>query len=128
MECETASSANTVQRVGHAIAELKALQEPLLAGEVDPETLTDFRDALNRVRNTAWAAQQSAAASDLEKGTTTVVSFLALERIRAAYQLCRAIREDIHREETQLQKGNLLELYSVASELVDELKSCLAPI
>ena len=128
MECETASSVGVAQRVGHAIAELKALQEPLLAGEVDPATLTDFRDALNRVRNTAWAAQQSAAAPDLEKGTATVASFLALERIRAAYQLCRAIREDMRSEESLLQKGNLLELYGVARELVDEMKDCLAPI
>ncbi len=128
MECETASSAGVAQRVGHAIAELKALQEPLLAGEVDPETLTDFRDALNRVRNTAWAAQQSAAAADSGEGTATVASFLALERIRAAYQLCRAIREDVRREEGLLQKGNLLELYGVAKELVDDLKDCLAPI
>ena len=127
MECETAS-VGIAQRVGHAITELKALQEPLLAGEVDPETLTDFRDALNRMRNTAWAAQQSAAAPELEKTPATIASFLALERIRAAYQLCRVIRDDVQREDLTLKKGNLLELYSVAQELVDELKNCLAPI
>jgi len=127
VECETAS-VGIAQRVGHAITELKALQEPLLAGEVDPETLTDFRDALNRMRNTAWAAQQSAAAPELEKTPATIASFLALERIRAAYQLCRVIRDDVQREDLTLKKGNLLELYSVAQELVDELKNCLAPI
>lgn len=127
MECETASTACIAERVGRAITELKALQEPLLAGEVDAETLTDFRDALNRVRNTAWAAQQSAAAP-LTEGKTTVASLLASERIRAAYQLCRAICEDVRREDVALQKGNLLELYGVAEQLVDELKASLAPI
>jgi len=127
VECETAS-VGIAQRVGHAITELKALQEPLLAGEVDPETLTDFRDALNRMRNTAWAAQQSAAEPKLKKTPATIASFLALERIRAAYQLCRVIRDDVQREDLTLKKGNLLELYSVAQELVDELKNCLAPI
>ena len=123
MECEAVARAGIAERVGRAIIELRALQDPLLAGEVDPKTLTDFRDALNRVRNTAWAAQQSAAAPMFERGTTTVNSFLALERIRAAYQLCRSIREDIRREDVKLQKGTLTELYAVAKDLVDELKN-----
>ena len=47
------------RQVMRAITELKALQEPILSGEVAPDVLTEFRDALNRVRNSAWAAQQS---------------------------------------------------------------------
>jgi len=96
-----------------------------MAGEVDSETLVDFRDALNRLRNTAWAAQQSASAPFLEDGGTTVASFLALERVRVAYQLCQSIRDDVRREDITLQKGSLVELYGVAKGLVDELKDRL---
>ncbi len=125
MEAEAASGVAVAERVARAIIELQALQEPLLSGEVDPHTLTDFRDALGRVRNTAWAAQQSAAAPLFEQGATRVASFLALERIRSAYQLCRSIRDDVRRDDIELQKGNLVELYGVAKGLVDELKNRL---
>ena len=54
MAGEAASRARVAERQGRAIVELKALQRPLLSGEVDPHVLRDFRDALNRVRNTAW--------------------------------------------------------------------------
>lgn len=127
MECATDSGARIAKRVGRTIAELRALQEPLLAGEVDPATLTDFRDALNRVRNTAWAAQQSASAALHADGPTTVASLLALERIRAAYQLCQLIREDMRREDIELQKGSLVQFSSVAQELVNELRDRLNP-
>jgi hypothetical protein len=33
--------------------------EVLLSGDLDPHILAGFRDALNRVRTAAWAAQQS---------------------------------------------------------------------
>ncbi len=41
-------------RVASAIVELHTLQELLASEDVDPRLLTDFRDALNRTRNTAW--------------------------------------------------------------------------
>ena len=122
MECEVESRIAVAERVSRAIQELKALQDPLLSGEVDPQTLNDFRDALNRVRNIAWAAQQSAAAPLLEQDAAKVASLLASERIRAAYQLCVSIREDVRRQDTAFQNGQLLELYEVAKTMVAELK------
>jgi hypothetical protein len=110
------------EQLARAIRELRALQKPLMSGEVDGSVLTEFRDVLNRVRNTAWAAQQSAAAPALGHGPASVASFVASERIRAAYQLCRSIQEDVRREDIDLQKGSLVELYGVALGLVDELK------
>ncbi|HUA14120.1 MAG TPA: hypothetical protein VMG31_02405 [Verrucomicrobiae bacterium] len=110
------------QQLSRAIKELRALQKPLMSGEVDPVVLTEFRDVLNRVRNTAWAAQQSAAAPALGQRPEAVASFLASERIRAAYQLCRSIRDDVQKDDIELQKGSLVELYGMAKGLVDELK------
>lgn len=110
------------ERLTSAIAELRALQEPLLSGEVEPQVLTEFREALNRVRNAAWAAQQSAAGLLLDPRVDNVASFLASERIRAAYQLCKSIRQDLDRDDIELQKGQVVELYGAAKDLVDELK------
>ena len=125
MECEVTAETGIAKQVMRAITELKALQEPILSGEVAPDVLTEFRDALNRVRNSAWAAQQSAAAPMLENGASAMASFLAAERIRAAYQLCRAIQEDVRRDDVELQKGSVAELYGVAQSLVAELEAWL---
>ena len=54
-----------------------------------------------------------------------MASFLAAERIRAAYQLCRAIQEDVRRDDIELQKGSVAELYGVAQSLVEELEKWL---
>ena len=125
MSSDLAQRADVSERLAVAIAELRALQEPLLTAEVDPRVLADFRDALNRIRNTAWAAQQSANAPLFDQGAATVASYLTAERIRAAYQLCRSLHVDICRDDIEFQKGPLVELYGVAKTLVDELKERL---
>jgi hypothetical protein len=119
---ESVPRTNVSARLASAITELRALQAPLLGGEVDPRVLTDFRDALNRIRNTAWAAQQSANAPLFDEGRTTVASYLTAERVRAAYQLCRSLHDDVCSEDITLQKGPLVELYGAAKILVQDLE------
>lgn len=125
MSIESVRRANVSEKLADVIVQLCALQEPLLTSEVDPRVLVDFRDALNRIRNTAWAAQQSANAPLFDQGAATVASYLTAERIRATYQLCRSLHGDICRDDIEFQKGPLVELYRVAKILVDELKERL---
>jgi len=106
-----------------AIADIQASHGLLLSDELDPRVLTEFRDVLNRVRNVAWAAQQSVAARISGEDPGAVGSLLAAERIRAAYQLCRLIQEDLTKNEIDFQKGQLSELYAVTKELAKQLKS-----
>ncbi len=104
------------------MTDLKSLQGLLLSDGLPACVLSDFRDALNRVRNAAWAAQQSIAAKESGEGSTAVLSLLAAERVRAAYQLCRALQEDLRNEAIEFQKGQLSELRQAAAELASELK------
>jgi hypothetical protein len=122
---ESKQTVTVSKRLKSVIKELRPLQKLLVNESVDPRVLTDFRDALNRLRNTAWAAQQSAAARMNESSQVSVTSLLTSERIRAAYQLCCTIHEDLHREDIPFQKGQLTELYGVVSRLVTELKGRL---
>lgn len=125
MTSKSAKNPAVSVRLRSAIGELRALLELLRCDDLDPRVLDDFRDALNRVRNTAWAAQQSAANKLFDQGPTNMDSLLASERVRAAYQLCRAIREDLEGENIQFQKGQLTELYGVATRLTKHLKEIL---
>jgi hypothetical protein len=104
-------------RVASAISELRNLQDLLLSDDVDPRLLTDFRDALNRTRNTAWAVQQYLACLTTEADPASLMNILAAERIRVAYQLGHAVVADLQKPDLKLQPGQLLELYKVTKEL-----------
>jgi hypothetical protein len=53
-------------RLEQAIVELQRLDGVLLSGDLEPRILADFRDALNRVRTAAWAAQQYVIRKEIE--------------------------------------------------------------
>jgi hypothetical protein len=105
-----------------AIPELQGLHQLLLTSEVDPDVLEAFRDAINRVRTAAWAAQQYVARKETDQGASSVLSLLVGERIRNTYQLCQAISEDLKRTDIEIQKGSLVQLYEVMNALTEQLK------
>jgi hypothetical protein len=109
-------------RLEKAILELQGLQELLLSGDLDPHVLENFRDAVNRVRNSAWAAQQYVARKESDQDSTSVLSFLAGERIRTAYQLCRSISDDLKKTDIKFQAGSLVHLHEVTKALAEQLE------
>jgi hypothetical protein len=108
-----------------AIWELQGLHDVLLTDDLDPRVLADFRDALNRVRTAAWAAQQYVVRKESNQDSTTVLSFLAGERIRVAYQLCQAIGDDLKRTDIKFQAGSLIQLEEVTKTLTRQLKRAI---
>jgi len=123
--CEVSQTIPVSKRVKSAIADLRTLQGLLASDDLDARLLTDFRDALNRVRNVAWAAQQSLESQLPGNDASTIDTLLAGERVRTAYQLCRSIKEDLGKGEIEFQKGQLSELHTVAVELTNNLKDRL---
>jgi hypothetical protein len=97
----------------------------LLSNEVDPDVLADFRDALNRIRNTAWAAQQYIVRKETNQESTSLLSLLAGERIRAAFQLCQALSDDLKRTDVEFQRGSLVQLRQVTKTLTEQLKEAI---
>ncbi|MGA3200620.1 MAG: hypothetical protein ABSD89_14630 [Halobacteriota archaeon] len=131
MEAQAEAQAGTPTKIGDlpvrshlekGISELQGLHEVLLSDDLDPRVLADFRDALNRVRTAAWAAQQYVARKEIDQDSTSVLSFLAGERIRAAYHLCQAISEDLKRTDIAVPAGSLIQLCEVMSALTEQLK------
>jgi hypothetical protein len=62
MESDMTETADVSGRLTTAITDLETLEDLRFSGDFDPRVLTDFCDAVNRVRKVAWAAQQSVAA------------------------------------------------------------------
>jgi len=113
---------NVSGRLKNAVEELRRVDRLLLSGELDPRILTDFRDALNRVRNTAWSAQQYLTLKDNQQDSNSVLSLLAGERIRAMYQLCRALVSDLDSADVRFQSGQLAELHAAIKKLADRME------
>jgi len=54
--------------------------------------------------------------------SSSVLSFLVGERIRASYHLCQAISDDLKQSDIEVQAGSLIQLYEVMSVLTKQLK------
>jgi hypothetical protein len=80
------------QQVQKATVELTRLEQLLKAGMVDRNVLADFRGAVNSVRHTGWAVQQTMEAADSKQGVAMV---LTMERVRAATQLSAQLASDL---------------------------------
>ena len=120
----TDSSIST--RLQGVTEELRRIHDLLTAEEaVDSSILTDFRDAVNRVRNTAWAVEQYANSQSTESDPQPVVALLAGERIRVAYQLCKLIQGDLSNPQIRPQKAQLVQFREVLSILQQQIDSAL---
>ena len=118
-------SVSVSTRLQSATSELHEVEALMASADLDARILSDFRDAVNRVRTTAWATQQYAETKDTERDPSKVLSMLAGERVRAAYQLCRAIGQDLNRPDLRFQPGQLLQLRTAAKELMQQLNATI---
>lgn len=112
-------------RLQNATSELREVEALLASADLDARILSDFRDAVNRIRTTAWATQQYAETRDTHSDPRSVLSMLAGERVRAAYQLCRAIQQDLEQPDLRFQPGQLLQLRTAAQDLLQRLKGVI---
>ena len=122
MIADTSEVVTVSDRLRSAVEELRRLDGLLFGGDLDPRILADFRDALNRVRNTAWSAQQYLSSKNIEQDSTGVLSLLAGERVRATYQICQVMETDLNSSDVRFQPGQLLQLHSAARSLTNELE------
>jgi len=106
--------------------ELRRLQDVLmLAEDLDPRILADFRDVINRVRNTAWAVHQYGELIADKKEPNPIGSILAGERVRTVCQLCKLLENDLGNSEIHLQDCQLFGLYNTTQELGHHLRELI---
>ncbi len=102
--------------------ELRQIQEELLnSDDLDPSILAAFRHAVNRVRTTAWAMQQYTESKVHDGGPKKVLSLMAGERVRVAFQLCKLVQADLRDEEIHVPIGPLMQLHAATKELTTRL-------
>ena len=89
-EADTAFSRQISAQVARITGELNRLEQLLSAGMVDRRVLTEFRDAVNKVRKTSWHVQ-CWIDGDLDNLTSTMIE----ERIRTASHLASNLASEL---------------------------------
>ncbi|MGH9688433.1 MAG: hypothetical protein ACRD5K_15225 [Candidatus Acidiferrales bacterium] len=72
-------------------ADLVRLEYDMRSGSIDTRVLSEFRDAVDNVRKTAWAVQEWQERESKKQDPQTVLPLLTAEGIRRATQLCDAM-------------------------------------
>jgi hypothetical protein len=106
----------TSARLLRATTELRALNQVIKGTELDPRVLHDFREAMDHVRLTSWAAQQWL--QERQQGNAeTAMNLLTAERIRRSAQLNYELAEDLTKRVAQYDGPQLEKLFTVVERL-----------
>jgi hypothetical protein len=89
-----------------------------------PRVLSDFRSAIDNIRQTAWAVQQWIELQQQDRDPYSVLGILSVERVRRATQITKDLTIDLESMEVSLETGGLADLFSA----VESLQLRLAPL
>jgi len=92
-------------------AELVRLNRAMQSGNLDPRILREFRDAVDYVRKTAWAAEEWQERQLRQRDPHTILALITSERIRRATQLSNAISADLAAQEVTSETSGLEEFF-----------------
>ncbi len=109
-------------RLKKTSAELVRLHHALQSGSnLDPRILREFRDAVDYVRKTAWAAEEWQERQLQRRDPHTVLPLITAERIRRATQLSEAISDDLAAHEVSAETAGMLEFFRALERLHQNL-------
>jgi hypothetical protein len=112
------------ERLKAATDELQALEQLVVSGDSSPRVLSEFRAAIDSIRQTAWAVQQWAELKTQNRDPYTVLGLLSEERVRRATQIAKDLTIDLESLEMGLETKGLPDLF----QSIEGLHERLAPL
>ncbi|MHB8217287.1 MAG: hypothetical protein ACYDDS_14530 [Candidatus Sulfotelmatobacter sp.] len=109
------------ERLKAATDELQKLEQLVLSGDCAPRVLSEFRGAVDSIRQTAWAVQQWIELQSQNRDPYTVLGLLSEERVRRATQLTRDLTIDLQSLELDLETAGLEKLFQATNGLFELL-------
>ncbi len=111
-------------RLKKVTSELRDIQQLLTTNpELDMRVLFEFREAVNHVRHTAWAVEQWLRLKTQKGDTFTVLSVLAIERVRIASELCTGLMMDLDANEVTAETEGMEKLVPAVKKFAERLAS-----
>jgi|SRR5208283_5692243 len=108
------------QRLRAATDELQALEKLVVSG-CSPRVLSDFRSAVDSIRQTAWAVQQWKELQGQNRDPYSVMGILSKERVRRATQIAKDLTIDLESLELGVETEGLESLYHAIEGLYERL-------
>jgi hypothetical protein len=108
-------------RLKKTSSELVRLNHVMQSGNIDPRILREFRDAVDYVRKTAWAAEEWQERQLQQRDPHTVLPLLTAERIRRATQLSDAISADLSTHEASSETPGMPEFFRAVARVHQHL-------
>jgi hypothetical protein len=93
----------------------------VLSSEFSPRVLTEFRTAVDNIRQTAWAVQQWTELQQQHRDPYSVLGILAQERVRRATQIAKDVRLDLESFEVGMETEGLANLFKAIEALHERL-------
>ncbi len=109
------------ERLKAATNELQKLEQLVVSGDCAPRVLSEFRGAVDSIRQTAWAVQQWTELQSQNRDPYTVLGLLSEERVRRATQLSRDLRIDLESLELSVETEGLDKLFLATKGLCERL-------
>jgi hypothetical protein len=105
------------ERLKAATDELQKLEQLVVSGDCAPRVLSEFRGAVDSIRQTAWAVQQWTELQLQNRDPYTVLGILSEERVRRATQLTRDLTIDLQSLELGVETKGLEKLFQATEGL-----------
>ena len=112
------------ERLTAATQELQELEKLVISGDFSPRVLSEFRTAVDNIRQTAWAVQQWAELRTQHRDPYTVLGVLSQERVRRATQITKDLTLDLESLELGLETPGLGDLFHA----IEGLRERLSPL
>jgi hypothetical protein len=109
------------ERLKATTDELQKLEQMVVSGDCSPRVLSEFRAAVDSIRQTAWAVQQWTELQRQHRDPYTVLGILSEERVRRATQIAKDLTMDLESLELGLETGGLADLFHAIAGLQERL-------
>jgi hypothetical protein len=121
-----AKESSVTSRLQSATSELRELEQLVKSGDLDARVLSEFRNAVDFIRSTAWAVQQWVGLTEKSGGDPySVLPILSAERVRRATQLTRDVSLDLQASEVGAETEGVRQLFEAIDDLHRRLGTLL---
>ena len=116
-----ADSSSIAERLQRTTAELKALERLIVASELSPRILGEFRSAVDSMRQTARVAQMWVGLKQQQRDPYTAMITLSEDRVRRATHMARDLIIDLQSLEVDFSTPGIGELAEAIAALHERL-------
>lgn len=113
-------------RLEAATDELRELEQLVKSGELDSRVFSEFRSAVDHIRNTTWAVQKWVGLSNQSGGDPfSVLPIMSAERVKRATQICTDLSLDLQTVDVGIDTPGIVDLYNAIDDLHRRLAKLL---